>query len=278
VTPEEFARTHHTFERYWYQGVAEIGRYELEQSRYGETHDGEAVLIFVTEDFLAGDQVKHEFGPRRDAVPILKLNATRRFYTGVYPYTIMTSLFAPVDGGAILKRSSSMQEWCGNSFSQLNRRDDGYRVEQRSYFQAEGDRSFRVGDALVEEELYARIRRDPEGLPTGSLSVIPAAHHLRMAHRETAPALAQASLRWLDGSDAGEGPVGEYTLAYAEIGRTLVVTFEGAFPHRILAWEERDDHGRSVTRARLTHDILLDYWNRNGADDGEWRRALGLSP
>ena len=40
------------FGDYWYQGEAEITSYELEQARYGSMHDGEAVLIFVTERFL----------------------------------------------------------------------------------------------------------------------------------------------------------------------------------------------------------------------------------
>lgn len=277
LTPEEAARTHRTFERYWYQGLAELGRYELQQSRYGEIHEGEAVLIFVTEDFLTGPQVKHEFGERDDAVPILKLNAYRRFFTGIYPYTVMTSVFSPVDGAPTLKRTSSMQEWCGNAFTQLNRTDGGYRAELRSYFQGEGDRNEILGDALLEEELFTRIRRDPDSLPTGSIDVIPAAHHLRMTHREIDVYAAEASLRWSEAADSRDEPVGEYTLTYPDLDRTLSITFEQAFPHRILAWEERDDGGRAVTRAELTHAVLLDYWNHNGAADGAWREALGLS-
>ncbi len=277
LTPLEAARTHRTFERYWYQGLAEIGRYELRQSRYGEVHEGEAVLIFVTEDFLTGPQVKHEFGERDDAVPILKLNATRRFYTGVYPYTVMTSVFTPVDGSPTLKRTSSMQEWCGNAFTQLNRREGGYRAEQRSYFQGEGDRTADVGDALVEEELFSRIRRDPSSLPVGEVAAIPAAHFLRMAHREIGVYPAEASLEWSPSATRGQGAVGEYTLTYPDLGRSVAFTFERAFPHRILTWEERDDHGRAITSAELTHAVLLDYWNRNGVDDGAWREALGLA-
>ena len=37
---------------YWYQEATEISRYELQQNRYADVHPGEAVLIFVTEDFL----------------------------------------------------------------------------------------------------------------------------------------------------------------------------------------------------------------------------------
>ncbi len=50
------------FKGYWYQGKAELTRYQLEQARYGEIHSGDAVLIFVTENFLLDKQVKHEHG------------------------------------------------------------------------------------------------------------------------------------------------------------------------------------------------------------------------
>ena len=46
------------FRSYWYQGSAEINTYDLIQERYGESRQGEAVLIFVTEDFLKEEQVK----------------------------------------------------------------------------------------------------------------------------------------------------------------------------------------------------------------------------
>jgi hypothetical protein len=50
------------FKKQWYAGVAEITRYELKQARYRDVHTGDAVLIFVTEDFLTDKQVKHERG------------------------------------------------------------------------------------------------------------------------------------------------------------------------------------------------------------------------
>src|SRR5438093_5303628 len=109
------------FKGYWYKGKAELNRYSLEQSRYGQIHKGEAVLIFVTEPFLTDTEVKYEHGDRSKAVPVLKLNFTRRFFTGIYPYTLITSTFTPVDfrKQRTLKIASSTQEWCGVTYSQL---------------------------------------------------------------------------------------------------------------------------------------------------------------
>ncbi|MDB9780148.1 hypothetical protein OAB54_07920 [Flavobacteriaceae bacterium] len=40
------------FKTHWFDGYAEISSYSLDQSRYGEVREGNAVLIYVTEDFL----------------------------------------------------------------------------------------------------------------------------------------------------------------------------------------------------------------------------------
>ena len=87
------------FGEFWYQGKAEITSYSLEQARYNETHTGHAVLIFVTEDFSESKQVKLDNPDRvpEDRLPVLKLNLTKKFNTGIYPYSIMASVFTPLD-------------------------------------------------------------------------------------------------------------------------------------------------------------------------------------
>ena len=45
------------FKTHWFDGYAEISSYSLDQSRYGEVREGNAVLIYVTEDFLKKEQV-----------------------------------------------------------------------------------------------------------------------------------------------------------------------------------------------------------------------------
>src|SRR5690606_11722530 len=75
------------FKSYWFDGQAEITSYTLEQERYGEIREGTAVLIYVTEDFLPGAQVKAD-QPSETNIPVLKLNKTKNFITGIYPYSI----------------------------------------------------------------------------------------------------------------------------------------------------------------------------------------------
>ena len=265
-TPSAFARSHPAFESYWYQGKAELSRYTLQQHRYGEVHEGDAVLIFVTEPFLPDLQVKHESG-EHDSISVLKLNAYRRFDTGIYPYTIMTSSFVPAEVGALeLKVSTVVTEWCGNAYAQLNRRDDGLHVVLHSYFQNEADRDEVIAAAPSEDGLWARMRRDPSSVEDGELALVPALHWLRLRHQPIAPMPARVQVTHGD----------EHVLEVRyEAGRVLRVRFEKDFPYGVLGWEENEPDG-GVTRAERTHAILDDYWSHNGADDGAYRRALGL--
>lgn len=104
------------FNNYWYSGKAELNSYELKQSRYGEIRNGEALLIFVTEPFSLNKQVKLD-NPRdagSDQVSVMKLNAVRKFPTGIYDYTISSSTFTPINSKKhphTLKSNTSIQEW-----------------------------------------------------------------------------------------------------------------------------------------------------------------------
>ena len=278
LSPRAFAAEHPGFARFWTRGLAELTRYELSQARYGAVHEGEAVLVFVTEPFLPDRQVKDDDGDAEHAVQVLKLNAYRRFYTGVYPYTVLTSTFTPTDdvGAAALKVSTSVQEWCGHVYAQLNRRPAGYRLTSHSYFEAEGDQQLDVADALLEDQLFTRIRRDPSSLPTGPAEVIPAMHHLRFAHRPVAPRQATLALSEPRPMAGVDGPVRTYTVRYADGERVLRVHFEVAFPHGIAGWEE-EGRGGLVTRARRTHGGMLDYWSHHAPEDAPLRQQLGLA-
>jgi hypothetical protein len=267
------------FSRYWYQGKAELTRYELNQARYGEMHAGEAVLIFVTEPFLADRQVKLERGDLSKGVSVLKLNAVRKFFTGIYPYSLMTSTFTPVSFSTnrtpTLKVASSSQEWCGQTFTQLNLRGGRYEGALRSYFEEEGDRAFGFDAAWLEDELWTRIRLAPETLPVGNVQVVPGLQYARLWHKPVRPEKAQASLR-------PDGKESVYTLDYAAIPRKLVIRFEEAFPYKIVSWEETQPGAFNgspllTTKAVATRSLMLDYWKRHDNADAHFRKELGLT-
>jgi hypothetical protein len=287
IQSDAFAAEHPSFDDYWYQGLAELSHYSLEQSRYGEVHPGEAVLIYVTEDFLDDIQVKWDHGDREHAVSVLKLNAYRYFYTGIYPYTVMTSIFTPVlDATAsALKISFSAIEWCGSTYGQLNRGEEEYRYTQHSYFQSEADRIETLPLTATEDGLWTLLRRDPSQLPTGALTLLPSMTFQRLMHQPPGGQDAEATLEDVAASPYAEAPARLYTVTYPALQRTVRIWFEPAFPYRVLAWEEQQPELFSrtggeppvlTTRAVLTQSIMLDYWQHNALGDAPWRAVLGL--
>ena len=265
------------FRKYWNQGKAELTRYSLKQARYGEIHNGESVLIFVTEPFLTDKQVKYEDGDKSKAIQVLKLNLTRKFYTGIYPYSLMTSIFTPTDFQKYrtLKVTTSSQEWCGSMFLQMNFRNNAYESQIHSYFQAEADQNLTVKTAWLEDEMWTRIRLAPGTLPTGAIELVPGSQYIRLWHQDLKAQPATAALK-------ETGNLRTYSIDYKNIKRSIKITFDKNFPYTITAWEETQpggfgDSALLTTRAVRTKSILLDYWSHHNNADDHYRKELGLT-
>lgn len=273
------------FRDYWYNGTAEITRYKLEQARYGEIHEGEAVLIFVSEDFLSDKQVKYEGGEKTSSiVPIIKLNFTKKFFTGLYPYSMMSSVFTPVNTEMkTMKVTTSSQEWCGHTFTQLNHRGNKYKGVLHSYFMNEGDRKFEIEDVLLEDEIWNQIRLNPDNLPTGNIEIIPSTLYSRLGHTEVKKENAVATLKSVDKEGLSDTPLNSYSIKYTNQNRTVEIIFEKSFPHQIVEWTETAKSGFGnnakilTTKATKTHQIKNAYWNKNSVSDGNLRKELGLN-
>jgi hypothetical protein len=258
------------FKTYWYQGKAEITSYELTQARYGEIHQGTAVHIFVTEDFLPKEQVKADYKNDKN-VPVLKLNSTKKFITGMYPYSLMTSTFSPIDlNQQAIKISFSSQEWCGNTFAQLNNRTN-FDIDFHSYFEGDADRKKTLKKNILENELWNQLRISPESLPIGNLDIIPSFEFLALHHKEIRAYKAEASL-------TKEGTNKIYTIKYAALKRTLTIKIAAAFPHIIESWEETLTKRGEIlsTKAEKIKTIQSAYWQKNGVADVKERKELGL--
>lgn len=268
---------------YWYQGKAEISTYELEQARYNGLHPGQLTLIFVTEDFLTDRQVKNDYYRNPNTTKVLKMNQLRRFTTGIYDYSVMSSVFTPVerqDFPHSLKVTTSAQDWCGHSFGQLNFEEGRtYNWQYRSYFESEGDRNEQVEANWLEDELLNLVRMGPEALPTGPQYVLPPMEFILLNHLNVEGAQADGTLAEYSGDPLPDtGELLTYTLDYRDLGRKLEVTFGVAVPHRIelLRIEEQSRGRKLTTTARRQATELLPYWELNQAEDRPRRASLGL--
>jgi len=269
-TPQENKKTTQPlskkFKNYWYGGTAEISSYKLNQARYGEKREGTAVLIYVTEDFLPEIQVKAD-NQNPSNIPVLKLNATKNFNTGIYPYSIMQSTFYPVANNQhALKVSSSMQEWCGHVYAQINNKSQ-FEIMSHSYFQGEADENFKLDKTVLENELWTQLRINPKSLPVGNLKIIPSLEFLRMKHKKIKAYNANATLT-----------NSTYTLTYDGLDRTLIIDFNSKFPYDILGWKENFKSGAKImeTTASKLKTIRSPYWQKNNNADEVLRDTLQL--
>ncbi|MFH6603703.1 septum formation inhibitor Maf [Maribacter algicola] len=262
------------FKEYWYAGDAEITSYTLEQARYGEIRNGDAVLIYVTEPFAPDKQVKADNYDKSN-VSVLKLNTTKNYLTGIYPYSIMTSSFYPVGNDEhAIKVTFSSQEWCGHVYAQLNNRST-FEIKSHSYFESEADQNMKLDKTVLENELWNQLRIDPESLPVGEIQVIPSFEYIRLSHKELKSYKAIVSLN-------KNGATASYEINYPELERTLKIDFRTAFPYCIEGWSETfksgfGDKAKTMTSKAIKNKTLkTPYWTQNGNNDLSLRDSLGL--
>lgn len=263
------------FKEYWYSGEAEITSYRLEQARYGEIRDGEAVLIYVTEDFLPQEQVKAG-SKTQETTSVLKLNATKNFTTGIYPYSIMQSSFYPLNGEEhAIKISASIQEWCGQVYMQLNKYEN-FQITSHSYFEGEADEELDIEKVPLENEIWNRLRIEHDKLPTGDFKMIPSFEYLRLSHK---PVRAYSVI----GEYYTTEEFNVYQVTYPELKRELKIYYSRNFPYTIEKWEESypSRFGKNpeilTTKAFKKERVRADYWNKNSNKNLPLRKKLDLN-
>ena len=273
IEPHQETRSSHPrniseeFKDYWYQGVAEITSYKLTQERYGELRDGTAVTIFVTEEFLPKVQVKANEHSKEN-IPVLKLNSTKKYLTGIYPYSVMTSTFSPVTmTDHAVKITHSVQEWCGQVYLQLNN-NKSFEIESHSYFEGEADQKITMPKSWLESELWNRIRMNPEELPTGEITILPSFEYFRMSHQKIATHKASGNLVKGDS-------ISTYTLSYQDLKRELKIYFSSDFPYTIEGWEETHANGLTTSAEKMKR-LKTAYWGQNSNKYLRLRDTLGL--
>lgn len=242
------------FKKHWFDGHAEISSYELTQSRYGEQRKGNAVLIFVTEDFLPKEQVKAN-RKSDQTIPVLKINRTKSFLTGIYPYSVMTSSFLSLrKDHSLIKSVASIQEWCGQSYLQLNNKMNSWQLISHSYFEGEADQQLSLEKSLSEDAIWTLLRLNPKSLPVGKFSILPSLEQLRLDHLSIQPLLVEGRLA-----------EGSYSLNFINTGRKFTIYFDSNFPYTIEGWEESytTKEENYTSSAKRIHTERRQYWREN---------------
>jgi hypothetical protein len=242
------------------------------------------VSVFVTEDFLTEKQVKNEYYQNPNSTWILKNIQLRKFNTGVYDYSLFTSVFTPIDRKKFpksLKVSASSQEWCGTIFTQFNLINAyDYKVEQRSYIEKEGDYNNRIKRSFLEDEVFNVIRMNPAFLKKGRFRMIPPANYIQLKHLQIRTYEVFGGIRTYKGSEFQGEKLNEYRLEYPDLKRTVRIIYENKAPYKITGWLDSFpssfDQKIRTTKVRLKKQKMLPYWGQNSLNDVNLRKELGL--
>ncbi len=279
-TPRPVEAASPAFWDHWGDGRAELSGYSIRLERYGAERQGTVVLVYVTEDLNRTTLVKNDRGSLAapDKLPVLKLNAMLNFRTGIYPYSVMTSVFASIDasGGAErfapVKLTFTAQEWCGQVFRSVKPESGHFTEKLHSYFEVEGDATRQVdvdATTLYEDALWIQLREldgpfagggDWQGL------LVPSLWRVRQSHEPLAPVEARITR---DHTTVDGVPVARFVVAAPDFERVFDV--EEAPPRRILAW--RTSGGEKAT---LLGTKRFKYWQLNGLGDEALLSEFGL--
>jgi hypothetical protein len=260
----------------WGDGNAELASYRGTVTRYGERREAELVLVTVTEPLDRRTLIKDDGAG--DPVQVLKLNAMLRFQTGIYPYTVMTSTFAPTDGYfaerfAPARISMSAQEWCGHTWLGAWPGRTETRVHGISYFAEEGERTetLPTEDALFEDALPLMVRELDGpflgGATHAEVTLVPSLWSSRRDHAPLAPS--PATMDRTAGEPFGGEVTTRFTFRYTTGERTIA--FDVTSDHRLTRLAENDDV------LLLENVVRLPYWQLNHEGDARHRVELGLT-
>ncbi len=225
--------TNKTFTDYWKNGKMETTKYELKEDSISV---GEGSLSFNI-DYIEGVN-------KTDSIQVLHLDFTGKIHQENYDYSAMTSAYLPLNltlRPHAMKAINSVQEPIGNSFLELSQIPKSYEIESYNTFQEKTKKHFILERKNLEDELWAKIRMNPNDLPTGDIEIIPSFAYWHSVRKSPNIYEAKAEIKDYVGTEFTGKKLKIYNLDYSDLKRNLSIVFEGDFPFEIMGWKRVGD-------------------------------------
>ncbi len=279
------------FTQVWHQGDAEISTYRIDEMRYGESHRGVRIMIYVVEpmcfkshlcpyDYIKPDNSAH----RHKSIQVMKLNDLRKFATGIYGYSAMTSAFSTIEAKKGVPRMATMkvaftaQEWCGTVYERMLRKKKTYTGMLHSYFESEGETRYSLTHnekVEAEDNLWILIRELRGGLlapgESKKMRIIPSKWSRRKTHAEPKIETVELQKSTPQEQKTALGSIQAHRFTWSGPRGTTAVWVEKAYPHRILSWKEADGSTGEIMASRREK-----YWEQNTGEYRPMRDTLQL--
>ena len=233
IVPPINQATNKTFTDYWKNGKTEITEYELKEDSISV---GEGSLSFSI-DYVEGVN-------KDDSIQVLRSDFTGKIHKDNYDYSAMTSVYLPLDLSLrphAMKVINSVQEPTGNSFLALSQIPKSYEIIAKNTFKEKIKDHFILERKNLEDELWAKIRMNPNDLPTGDIEIIPSFAYWQSVKKSPNIYEAKAELKEYTGTEFTGKKLHQYSLTYPDLKRNLSIVFEGEFPFDIVGWKRVGD-------------------------------------
>jgi hypothetical protein len=225
--------TNKTFTDYWKNGKTEIIKYELKEDSISV---GEGSLSFNI-DYVEGIN-------KTDSIQVLHSDFMGKIQKENYDYSAMTSAYLPLNltlRPHAMKVINSVQEQTGNSFLELSQIPKSYEIVAKNTFKEKTKEHYILERKNLEDELWTKIRMNPNDLPTGDIEIIPSFAYWQSVRKSPNIYEAKAELKAYVGTEFTGKKLKIYTLDYPDLKRNLSIVFESDFPFEIVGWKRVSD-------------------------------------
>ena len=222
-----------TFVDYWKNGKTEITKYELKENSISV---GQGSLTFNVQ-YVEGVN-------KEDSIQVLHSDFTGKIHKENYDYSAMTSSYLPLNltlSPHAMKVINSVQEPEGNSFLALSQIPKSYEIVAKNTFKEKTKEHYILERQHLEDELWAKIRLNPNDLPMGDIEIIPSFAYWQSVRKSPDIYEAKAELKDYAGTEFIGKKLKIYSLDYPDLKRNLSIVFESDFPFEIVGWKRVSD-------------------------------------
>ena len=229
--------TNSVFQKYWKMKGLETTKFILKQD---SLIVGEATLSYSLKA-LNKDQPN-------GTIHCLSSHFTQKIVQENYNYsdnsTVLMPLNTPLYPHAKTVVSSS-QSNIGTDFLSFQPEPKSYLFVGRNSIEPEKEIHQITEKGNLEDEIWAKIRMNPDALPQGEFEMIPSLGYWNKVHKS--PAAQEVKVEFKDVEGAKN--LKKYSLDYPELKRKLDIIFEANFPYQIVEFSETIE-GKTVKGTR----------------------------
>jgi hypothetical protein len=218
--------TNAVFQKYWKTQGIESTKFILTQD---SSTIGEATLSYTLKDF--GKDLPN------GAIPSLSSNFFQKIVQENYNYSENSSAITPLNTplyAHALSVISSAQSNDGTDFLSFQPEPKSYLFVGRNSIETEKEIHKVTEKGNLEDEIWTKIRMNPDALPQGEIEMIPSLGYWNKIHKSPSAQEVKAEFKGVENSPK----LRIYTLDYPELKRKLEVTFGINPPYHIFKFEE----------------------------------------